>query len=111
MLFYIDSGAQVNTITSESFSFILQDESARGNLYEVNYGSDKVLRGYASKANIEVVATFSAELFVADERPATIEKFYVVRESRALLGYNTAIRYSLLAIGLEVPVKEKATSE
>lgn len=109
--FFIDSGAQVNTITFESFNDILQDETAKMNMHELTYGSDKVLRGYASQGNIDVVATFSAELFVSDERPITIEKFYVVRESRALLGYNTAVRYSLLAVGLDVPVKETTDFE
>lgn len=102
--FFVDSGAQVNTITLESFNAILQDETAKRNLHELAYGSDKPLRAYASPGNIDVVATFSAELFVSDERPVTIEKFYVVRESRALLGFNTAVRYSLLAVGLDVPV-------
>lgn len=87
--FFIDSGAQVNTITVESFDAILRDTTAKQNLHELCYESDKVLRAYASQGNIEVVATFSAELFVSNERPIMIEKFYVVRESRALLGFNT----------------------
>lgn len=103
--FFIDSGAQVNTVTSESFNAILQDETAKRKLYELTYGSDKKLRAYASHSNIEVIATFSAELFVTDDRPVSIEKFYVVRESRALLRFNTAVRYSLLAVGLDVSVK------
>ncbi|XP_062557569.1 uncharacterized protein LOC134222440 [Armigeres subalbatus] len=100
--FFIDSGAQVNTITQESFDEILQDETARQCLVELSYVSDKPLRAYASEDSIEVVATFSAELFVSDERPVTVEKFYEVHETRALLGFNTATRYSLLAVGLGV---------
>lgn len=102
--FFIDSGAQVNTITSESFNAILQNETSKKSLHELQYGSDKVLRAYATQGKIDVIATFSAELFVSDERPTTVEKFYVVRESRALLGFNTAVRYSLLAVGIDVPV-------
>lgn len=109
--FFIDSGAQVNTITMESFNAILQNDTGRDKLLEQNCGSDKSLRGYASHGNIDVVATFSAELFVSYERPTTIEKFYVIRESRPLLGYNTAVRYSLLAVGLKVPVKENSDPE
>lgn len=103
--FFIDSGAQVNTITLESFNAILQNESAKQSLHGLTYESDKTLRAYATQGSIEVVATFSAELFVTENRPATTEKFYVVREKRALLGFNTAIRYSLLEVGLDVPVK------
>lgn len=104
VLFFIDSGAQVNTVTQESFNEILREESAKRKLLELSYESDKPLRAYATDGSIEVVATFSAELFVTKDRPATIEKFYVVNETRALLGFNTATRYSLLTIGLEVPV-------
>ncbi|XP_062537716.1 uncharacterized protein LOC134206052 [Armigeres subalbatus] len=106
VLFFIDSGAQVNTITMESFNAILQDKHAKKNLHELTYGSDKTLRAYATQGSIDVVATFSAQLFVSDERPVTTEKFYVVREKRALLGFNTAVRYSLLKVGLEVSVEE-----
>lgn len=104
--FFIDSGAQVNTITQDSFEAILHDETAKQNLFELCYESDKPLRAYATNGSIEVIATFSAELFVSDDRPVTVEKFYVIDETRALLGFNTAMRYSLLAIGLDVPVRE-----
>lgn len=58
-----------------------------------------------SNKNIDVLATFSAELYITEDRPMFTEKFYVVDETRALLGYNTALRYSVLAIGLDVPIK------
>lgn len=106
VVFFIDSGAQVNTITQESFNAILSDETAKQNLQELSYESDKPLRAYATQGSIDVVATFSAEVFVSEDRPTTIEKFYVVQESRSLLGFKTATRYSLLAIGLNVPVKD-----
>lgn len=63
------------------------------------------MKGYGSEKNIDVHATFSAELYITEDRPIFTEKFYVVDETRALLGYNTASRYSVLAVGLEVPVK------
>lgn len=34
-----------------------------------------------------------------------IEKFYVVDEAIALLGFNTAMRYSVLDVGLDVPIR------
>lgn len=53
---------------------------------------------------------FSAELFVSEDRPVMVEKFYVVDELRALLGFNTAVRYSVLDIGLTVPVRYQRLS-
>jgi hypothetical protein len=80
--FFIDSGAQVNTITSETFNAIQQNEIAKQNLYE----TDKILRAYASQSNIQVIATFAAQLFVSHDRPVLIEKFYVIKENRATSG-------------------------
>lgn len=102
--FLIDSGAQVNTITKASFNKILADQKASSQIFSLQSTSDKPLKAYGMKDQIEVVANFSAELFVSDDRPVSVEKFYVVDEVRALLGFNTAIRYSVLDIGLNVPV-------
>lgn len=53
---------------------------------------------------IQVLATFEAHLFISDDRPVYLEKFYVVKESRSLLSRPTATRYSVLRLGLDVPV-------
>lgn len=100
-----NTGAQVNTITRESFDKIMVDQKASSKILTLSYSTDKPLKAYASSGHIEVVATFSAELFISEERPIMIEKFYVVDEMRSLLGFNTAIRYSILNIGLNVPVR------
>lgn len=62
------------------------------------------MRAYASHREIHVIATFSAKLYVSQDRPVCLEKFYVVEEMRSLLSFGTAARYSLLDIGLRVPV-------
>ncbi|XP_055585369.1 uncharacterized protein K02A2.6-like [Uranotaenia lowii] len=103
--FMIDSGAQVNTITKTSFDEIMADNKSSSKIVALSPFSDKPLKAYASSGNINVVATFSAELFISEDRPVMIEKFYVVKEVRALLGFNTAIRYSVLDVGLNVPVR------
>lgn len=103
ILFFIDSGAQVNTITKNSFDLILSNPE---NIYNLKYATDKPLKAYASSSNIEVIATFSAILFISDDRPVSMEKFYVVNEIRSLLGFNTASRYSVLAVGLNVPIRD-----
>lgn len=104
IVFFIDSGAQVNTITRKTLDKILGHSSKAKEMYELSYTSDKTLRAYASQGEISVVATFSAKLFVSKDRPVCLEKFYVVEEMRSLLGFNTAARYSLLDVGLKVPV-------
>lgn len=103
--FIIDSGAQVNTVTKKSFNEIMASETTSSKILTLRYSSDKPLKAYASKEHIKVEATFSAELFVSQDRPVSVEKFYVVDEIHALLGFNTAIRYSVLDIGLNVPVR------
>lgn len=94
---------RVNTITRNSFDLILSNPE---NIYNLKYATDKPLKAYASSSNIEVIATFSAILFISDDRPVSMEKFYVVNEIRSLLGFNTASRYSVLAVGLNVPIRD-----
>lgn len=103
--FLIDSGAQVNTITKASFDKILADRDAASQILNLQTSSDKPLKAYGMKDPINVFANFSAELFISHDRPVMIEKFYVVDEFRALLGFSTAIRYSVLDIGLDVPIR------
>ncbi|XP_058445471.1 uncharacterized protein K02A2.6-like [Malaya genurostris] len=110
IIFFIDSGAQVNTVTEPIFNKLLQKEKSRKKLIDLSYTSDKSLRAYATKTNIKIIATFSAELYIANDRPVCIEKFYVVNENRALLGFNTATRYSVLVVGLKIPVGNFYTS-
>lgn len=104
--FLIDSGAQVNTITKASFEKIKSDARASSQILSLQSTTDKPLKAYGMKDRIKVIAIFSAELFISPDRPVTVEKFYVVDELRALLGFNTAIRYSVLDIGLDVPIHQ-----
>lgn len=95
-------------MTKSVFDSMLASEPTKKLLYDVRYQSDRPLKGYGSSKNIDVLATFSAELYITDDRPLLTEKFYVVDETRALLGFNTASRYSVLSVGLDVPVKDIA---
>lgn len=103
--FLIDSGAQVNTFTVDVFRKLMSDTKCREEMFEVRYQTDKPLKAYASAGDIKVVATFLAFLFISEDRPVLLEKFYVVEETRALLGRSTASRYSILMLGLDVPVQ------
>ncbi|XP_058820815.1 uncharacterized protein K02A2.6-like isoform X2 [Topomyia yanbarensis] len=110
VIFFFDSGAQVNTITKASFDKIIKNKSYCNKLIDLSYASDKSLRAYAAQTDINVIATFSAELYVSKDRPVYIEKFFVVDEKRALLGFSTATRYSILAVGLKIPVANSHNS-
>ncbi|XP_062533281.1 uncharacterized protein LOC134202254 [Armigeres subalbatus] len=101
--FLIDSGADVNTIGGDTFEELMRGESSQ--LLCVQRGTDKPLKAYASSDQIEVIATFVAELTISDDRPRYREKFYVIDQARALLGRDTAIRYSVLQLGLSVPIQ------
>lgn len=103
--FLIDSGAEVNTIGGDVFKLLVGGQSSQ-DLFCVTNGTDKPLKAYASSCEIPVIATFVAELFISSDRPKLLEKFYAVENARALLSRNTAIRYSLLQIGLNVPILE-----
>lgn len=102
--FLIDSGAQVNTLTESIFRILLSDPRYSEGVLNVQEKSDRALKAYASVGEIEVLATFEAYLFISKERPVYLEKFYVVRELRSLLSRPTATRYSVLLLGIKVPV-------
>lgn len=102
--FLIDSGAQVNTFTEGMFQKLMNNVKYKENVYNLHDGPDFPLRAYATIGNIPVSATFEAYLFVSEDRPMLLEKFYVVNELRSLLGRATANRYSVLMLGLKVPI-------
>lgn len=103
--FMIDSGAQVNTFTEQMFKELTTNAVYNSGILNVQHKSDRPLKAYATEGNINVLATFHAPLYVSEDRPTYIEKFYVVKEARALLGRPTASRYSILMLGLQVPLQ------
>ncbi|XP_058811106.1 uncharacterized protein LOC131675999 [Topomyia yanbarensis] len=109
--FLIDSGAQVNTITEQSFKKIIENEDYKKGLHNMQYGSDQTLKAYAVSGQIPVIGMFEAFLFVSEDRPVLLEKFYIVKESRSLLGRPTATRYCILLLGLQVQAYTDASRE
>lgn len=103
--FLIDSGAQVNTVTESVFELLIANDQYSEGLYNIQRGTDRPLKAYASSNDIQVLCTFEAFLYISGDRPVLLEKFYVVRELRSLLGRATATRYSILLVGLKVPLK------
>lgn len=108
-MFLIDSGAQVNTVTAEIFAKLIGDARYKKDVYEIQAGTDLPLKAYATSGHIQVVATFYAHLFVTENRPRLLEKFYVVKEKRSLLSRPTAFRYSILMLGLQVPLRPSSS--
>ncbi|XP_050095761.1 uncharacterized protein LOC126577811 [Anopheles aquasalis] len=105
ILFLIDSGAEVNTVNESIFSLLMDDEHSREHIFSVTSGSDKSLYAYASAEEVHVENTFVAELFISEDRPRLFEKFYVVRKAKPLLSRDTALRYSVLQLGLKVEIR------
>lgn len=101
--FLIDSGAELNTVSDNVFFHLLSDQIAHP-IYELSKGTDKPLRAYATSQPIPVIASFLAEFFISPDRPSGIEKIYVIPGEKSLLGRSTATRYSVLQLGLSVPI-------
>ncbi|XP_062534363.1 uncharacterized protein K02A2.6-like [Armigeres subalbatus] len=102
--FLIDSGAQVNTMTESTFQRLVGNVEYSNGLHNIQQGTDRPLKAYATTEGIQVLCTFEAFLHISDNRPVFLEKFYVVREMRSLLGRSTATRYSVLLLVLKVPL-------
>ncbi|XP_062707061.1 uncharacterized protein K02A2.6-like [Aedes albopictus] len=105
--FLIDSGALVNTFTEVMFQQLMSSPEFCAEVFNIQNSSDRPLKAYATDRGIQVLATFEAYLYIAENRPMLLEKFYVVRENQALLSRPTATRYSVLMLGLKVPVSTK----
>ncbi|XP_052561921.1 uncharacterized protein K02A2.6-like [Culex pipiens pallens] len=109
--FLIDSDSQVNTITHTTFEQLRANASYNEGLHNVRHGTDRKLKAYAKSDDIHVICTFEAFLEISDDRPILLEKFYVVKEQRSLLSRATSTRYSVLQLGLKVPVNTGWTAD
>ncbi|XP_055598902.1 uncharacterized protein K02A2.6-like [Uranotaenia lowii] len=84
----------------------MNHSDSRESLFSISMGADVPLKAYASPNEIPVIASFVAELTISQDRPTCMEKFYAVSNGRALLGRSTALRYSVLQLGLHVPISK-----
>lgn len=108
--FLIDSGADVNTVDESTFNQLLVNGPTVSPIYSVVNGTDRPLKAYGMIDDIPVTATFIAELFISKDRPTTMEKFDVVRRAQALLSRSTSIRYSVLEMGVNTPIRDHVTN-
>lgn len=75
--FLIDSGAQVNTLSEDCFSRLCAAGIYRDGVHNIQHGTDRALKPYASEGEIPVLGTFEAFLFISPDRPVFLEKFYI----------------------------------
>lgn len=100
----IDSGSSVNTITEVEFALMMASSEHSKRMLNVKYKTEKALMAYAANAPLQVIAAFEADLWISANRPSAIEKFYVIKNAkRSLLSKDTAMRYNVLVLGLEIP--------
>ncbi|XP_058837479.1 uncharacterized protein LOC131693573 [Topomyia yanbarensis] len=109
--FLIDSGAQVNTFTEDMFYKLRSNSQYSSGIFNIQKGSDRPLKAYATEGEINVSATFEAYLYISENRPVLLERFYVVKAFRALLSRSTATRYSVLMLGLSVPISVESNTK
>uniref|UniRef100_A0AAG5D2X2 Reverse transcriptase domain-containing protein n=1 Tax=Anopheles atroparvus TaxID=41427 RepID=A0AAG5D2X2_ANOAO len=105
VIFLIDSGADVNTIDENNFNRLTRKDSGKC-IFSFIHGTDRPLKAYGVLNEIPVIASFVAELYISEHRPHLMEKIYVIPNARPLLSRSTAMRYSVLQLGLGVPIKD-----
>lgn len=99
----IDSGSSVNTITETDFNNMIELDAHKSRMFGIKHKTEKSLMAYAAHAPLSVVASFQADLWISHDRLNATEKFYVIKNAkRSLLSRDTAIRYNVLQLGLNV---------
>lgn len=96
----VDSGAHINTVTEDFWKRI----NKSSHIFNVKYKTKLNATGYASSKLLEVIALFTSKIKIHDEKPESIEEFYVIKDAKkGLLGRHAAKRMKILLVGLEVP--------
>lgn len=97
--FLVDTGATVNTITSNEWETIKRN--CRTVIQDIVIQPEEVLKSYANSRPLEVECSFRAFIGVTNGgQPALLAKFFVVRGTQlSLLGYETAYQLNLIRIG------------
>lgn len=109
LMFMIDSGSPVNTISVKAWQKLLANKAK---LFEVKTVCDRKFFGYGSKTPLRVLKQFRAKLVINEQKPSTVAEFYVIEgATRSLLGKPTAEQVKVLKVGLEVhAIKEEVVN-
>ena len=109
--FLIDSGATVNTLTSENWRTI--KHRCPTVIHDIIIYPEEVIQSYASHQPLDIECSFRAYVGVAgDTKPMRLAKFFVIKGTRlSLLGYDTARELNLIRIGPSETVNSLNLSE
>lgn len=100
IVFLIDSGAAINTITEGMWRKLYLDNAE---IHKRNYDCNRILKAYASESPLRVVAVFVAEISISDLKPKCCDEFFVVKgATKSLLSKRTAEYLKVLKVGLSV---------
>lgn len=100
LLFLIDSGSPINTVTERDFSSLMD---GKANLYNLKYDVRDRFLGYGSKATLKCIAKFVALVRVAKDKPQSHEEFFVIKDAaQSLLSRLTSEKLYILKTGLTV---------
>lgn len=94
--FLIDSGASVNTIAENVFNTMIRDKKTELRMMEITASPKTKLTAYTSFLPLTVIASFSANLWIGEDRKQGIAKFFVIRN----------IEFDVLRLGLNILVPD-----
>lgn len=103
--FLIDSGARINTVGESVWAELERlRERGQATITDVVHKPLKVVRAYATRKPLEVVASFKTHIMVLDcEKPPSSDEFYVIKNAeQSLLSSDTAKKLKLLKVGVDV---------
>lgn len=103
--FLVDSGASVNTVTSECWDRIKRN--CNRFIQDVVLEPEQILKGYACKEPLTLKCSFRAYIGVCNGTTTTLTKFYVVKGTNTpLLSYRTSMDLKLLFIKGDIRSEE-----
>lgn len=100
VLFLIDSGAAINTVTENVWNEL---KNSNASIYKKRLQCDRQFTAYASNCPLRVKAIFEGWISVNDTKPKNYAEFFVVEgANKSLLSKSTAEELKVLKVGLEV---------
>ncbi|XP_062557692.1 uncharacterized protein LOC134222542 [Armigeres subalbatus] len=100
VIFLIDSGAAINTVTEQVWEELIK---ANATIFKKRFQCDRKVLAYATQEPLRVLTIFEAWISVNEFKPKTYAEFFVIEGSqKSLLSKRTAEDLKVLKVGLEV---------
>ncbi|XP_058820776.1 uncharacterized protein LOC131682958 [Topomyia yanbarensis] len=100
VVFLIDSGAAINTITEQDWQKLIKSGAK---IYKQRYDCDRQFTAYACQEPLKVLMIFEAWVSINECKPRSYAEFFVVqRAKKSLLCKRTAEDLKVLKVGLDV---------